>query len=385
MHDLNDERPRFTAAEHARRHTAVGQLIEERGLDALVVYGAAGYTGPVHYLSDYIPRQPTWMVLSPGRPPTLFLHFVNHIPNAIAISDVDDVRCYWPSAAEAVSAELVARGAGKRGVGVVGMSTAVPHGQLAGLGRRLGCEFVDLTAELNQLRWIRGDEEIERIRQSGAIIDSACADLAARLRPGLTELDAKAILHASFVPKGGDEGIIFISSTDMSAPDRKSPWQFPGHRVIGRGHAVITEITINYHGYGGQGHRPFAVGTPPTTLYRELFDVAVTCFDRVLAVLRDGATAQEVRDAALVVQDRDFVLFDSVLHGETGRNPELGSSGSDHTFEPWTFRAGQVMVIQPNPVTRDGRAGLQAGCAVLIEKDGATPLHGYPLRFAECG
>ncbi|GAA3816358.1 hypothetical protein GCM10022226_41330 [Sphaerisporangium flaviroseum] len=381
-----DARPTFTAAEHARRRDAVERLLKDRDLDALVVYGAGGYTGPVHYLTDYTPRQPTWLVLSPDRPATLFLHFVNHVPNATAISNVDDLRCYWPSAVEAVSAELTTRGAGERKVGVVGMSAALPHGQMTGLRRSLpGCEFVDLTAELNQLRWIRSDEEIERIRQSGALIDSACADLAARLRPGLTELEAKSILHSSFVPKGGDEGIIFISSTDMNAPDRKSPWQFPGHRVIGAGHVVITEITINYHGYGGQAHRPFAVGAPPTPLYRELFDVATTCFDRILAVLREGATAEQVQDAALVVQDRDFVLFDSVLHGETGRNPELGSSGSDHTFEPWTFRAGQVMVVQPNPVTHDGRAGLQAGCAVLIEKNGATPLHGYPLQFPECG
>jgi Xaa-Pro dipeptidase len=386
MHESSAERPSFTAAEHARRRDAVGRLLKDRDLDALAVYGTGAYTGPVHYLSDYIPRQPTWLVLSPDQPPALFLHFVNHIPNTLAISNVEDVRCYWPSAVDAVSAELIARGAEGRRVGVVGMPAAVPYGQMVGLRRRLpGCEFVDVTSELNQLRWIRGEEEIERIRRSGAIIDAACADLAAGLRPGLTELDAKSMLHASFVPKGGDEGIIFISSTDMNAPDRKSPWQFPGHRVIGDGHVVITEITINYHGYGGQGHRPFAVGTPPTPLYRELFDVAVTCFDRVLAVLRDGATAEAVRDAAQVVQDRDFVLFDSVLHGETGRNPELGSSGSDHTFEPWTFRAGQVMVVQPNPVTRDGRAGLQAGCAVLIEKDGATPLHGYPLLFPECG
>jgi Xaa-Pro aminopeptidase len=385
MQEPGVERPAFSAAEHVRRHEAVGRLLEEHDLGALVVYGAAGFVGPVHYLSDYPPRQPTWLVISPDRPPTLFLHFVNHIPNTSAISTVDDVRCYWPSAVDAVSAELIARGAGERRVGVVGLPTAMPYGQAAELGRRLGGELVDVGADLNRLRWIRSEEEIARIRRSGAIIDTACEDLAAQLRPGLTELDAKAILHGSFVPKGGEEGIIFISGTDMNDPDRRSPWQFPGHRVIGNGHVLITEITINYHGYGAQGHRPFAVGTPPTPLYRELFDVAATCFDRIVAVLRDGATAAEVREAALVVQDRDFLLFDSVLHGETGRNPELGSSGSEHTFEPWTFRAGQVMVVQPNPMTRDGRAGLQAGAAVLIEKDGATPLHGYPLRFHECG
>src|SRR5690606_31880285 len=142
---------------------------------------------------------------------------------------------------------------------------------------------------------------------------------------------------------------------------------------------LISEITLNFFGYGGQIHRPFAIGQEPDDTYRRLFDVAVECFDSVRSGLRAGATAEEVVAAGRVVEERGFRLFDSLLHGETGRNPELGSSGSDHTFEPWTFRAGQMMILQPNPATLDGAAGLQAGCALLIEDDGATPLHGYPL------
>lgn len=380
------ERPRFSDQEHDRRTQAIARLMEERSLMALVVYGTAGFGGAVHYLSDYIPRQPTWLVVSPDQPPTMFLHFVNHVPNTSEISIIDDIRCYWPSAVDAVSGELVKRTAGTGRIGVVGSGAALPYGQLSALERQFsGCEFIDITREINDLRWIRSKEEVARIRMSGSITDAACEYLAENLHSGLTELDAKAILCSSFIPKGGDEGIIYLSSTDMNNPDRMSPWQFPGYRVIGDGHAVITEITINYFGYGGQIHRPFAVGTGPTALYKELFDVAVTCFDKIRSVLRNGATSEEVRDAAMVVQDRDFQLFDSVVHGETGRNPELGSSGSNHTFEPWTFRTGQVAIIQPNPVTRDGKAGLQAGCAVLIEDDRATPLHGYPLQFPVCG
>lgn len=361
-------------------------MLAEQGLDTLVVYGHGGFPGPVHYLTEFPARQPTWLIYSTDVPTTLFLHFANHVPTAEAISTVSDVRCYWPSAPSAVAAEVLARVAGRGRIGVVGSHAAIPHGEFELLGRLLsGVELVDVTSTYQAIRWIRSDEELGRFRSSGAIIDEACQLLAEELRPGMTEHDMKGVLHRSFVRRGGAEGIIFISSVDMSAPDRRSPWQFPSGRVTERGHAVITEITINDHGYGGQIHRPFAIGTEPTPLFRDLFEAAEGCFAAVLDVLRDGATADEVRAAARTVEDRELLLFDSVVHGEGGKNPEIGAAGSPHRPESWIFREGQVVIVQPNPVTRDGRAGLQAGCAVRVGRDEAVPIHGYPLEFPVCG
>jgi hypothetical protein len=44
-----------------------------------------------------------------------------------------------------------------------------------------------------------------------------------------------------------------------------------------------------------------------------------------------------------------------------------------------------VHVIQPNPVTRDLRAGLQLGAAVLVKPAGGEALHNYPFKFPVCG
>lgn len=386
MLEIVRERPRFSEAEHTRRRTALRTLMDERQLDAVVVYGTAMFGGAVQWLTEYLPKQPTWLVISRDAPDTLFVHFVNHVPNARDITGLDDIRCYWPSAPDAVGGELRARVGARARVGVVGSTAAIPYAQFAAIRDQTpDVEYVEVTADLNAVRWIRSPEEIERIRRSGAIMDAACEALAEGLRPGMTELDAKALVHAEFVAHGAEEGIIFLAATSMTAPDRRAPYQFPGFRTLSHGDVLISEITINYFGYGGQLHRPFAIGREPEPVYRQLFDVAVECFDAVRGVLRAGATAEEVVEAGRIVEERGFRLFDSLLHGEAGRSPELGSSGSEHTFEPWTFRAGQMVVLQPNPTTLDGAAGLQAGCALLIEEDGATPLHGYPLQFPVCG
>ena len=46
------------------------------------------------------------------------------------------------------------------------------------------------------------------------------------------------------------------------------------------------------------------------------------------------------------------------------------------------FRAGMTVVIQPNVVTRDGKAGVQTGEMVLITQDGIERMHAVPSGFA---
>jgi hypothetical protein len=45
------------------------------------------------------------------------------------------------------------------------------------------------------------------------------------------------------------------------------------------------------------------------------------------------------------------------------------------------FRAGQTVVIQPNVVTRDGKAGVQTGEMVLITATGIERMHSLPRGF----
>ena len=44
---------------------------------------------------------------------------------------------------------------------------------------------------------------------------------------------------------------------------------------------------------------------------------------------------------------------------------------------------GQTVVIQPNVVTRDGKAGVQTGEMVVITKSGIERLHAIPRGFVQ--
>lgn len=378
--------PRFSPAESERRFKAVREMMDREDLQALVLHGGPGAQGAVHYLSQYIPRSPAWLVFPRTGDSTLFLHFYNHLPCTRVMAVVADVRCYWPSAPAAVAANLRERGLGRGRIGVVGLGNSIPYGQFTALRQQVPeVEFVDVARLFNEIRWIRSEEELERFRRSAYLTDVACELLERRIRPGLSEYDLSAIVHEAFVPGGGHLGIHFFASTPMAAPDRFVPWQFLTPRTLKTGDAVISEITISYWGYGAQIHRPFAVAAEPAPVYRRLFDVAWECFERVRQVLKPGSTSEEIVAATSIIEERGYTVYDSVVHGEGGRNPELGTRSSAHTKEPFTFRENMVIVIQPNPITKDHRAGLQLGSAVVVKPQGGLPLHHYPFKFPVCG
>ena len=378
--------PRFSEQEYERRFNAIRGLMDRENLQALVLHGGPGAQGAIPYLSNYIPRSPAWLVYPREGDPTLFLHFFNHIPCTKVISLFSDVRCYWPSAPKAVADRLKSLGMGRGRIGVIGLGNSIPYSQFVALQKQVPeVEFVDASKQFNEIRWIRSEEELGWFRRSAYLTDLTCELLERKIRPGISEYDLSAIVHEAFLPDGGSMGIHFIAATPMSAPERFIPWQFLTPRTLQAGDAVITEITISYWGYGAQIHRPFAVAAEPTPLYRQLFDVALECFERVRRVMKPGSTSEEVMEATSIIEERGFTVYDSLVHGEGGRNPELGTKTSAHTFEPFTFQENMVIVIQPNPVTKDFQAGLQLGSAVVVKPGGAVPLHNYPFKFPVCG
>jgi Xaa-Pro aminopeptidase len=102
-------------------------------------------------------------------------------------------------------------------------------------------------------------------------------------------------------------------------------------------------------------------------------------------VLKDGAMPREVIEAASVIEQAGFTIIDDLLHGYGGGYlpPVLGSNSRPSAHIPdEPFRAGMVVVIQPNVVTPDRKAGVQTGEMALITKTGIERFHSVPRGFA---
>jgi Xaa-Pro aminopeptidase len=130
--------------------------------------------------------------------------------------------------------------------------------------------------------------------------------------------------------------------------------------------------------------RSFAVGEEPPPLYAELHAAADAAFDAIAGLLKEGATPAQVIAASGVIEEAGFTIIDDLLHGYGGGYlpPILGSPSRPAGPVPEEpFRAGQTVVIQPNVVTPDHKAGVQTGEMVLITATGIERLHTFPRGF----
>ncbi|OGL58640.1 MAG: hypothetical protein A3I72_08160 [Candidatus Tectomicrobia bacterium RIFCSPLOWO2_02_FULL_70_19] len=381
--------PQFSEAEWARRDALAGEIMAGHDLAALVVSGRPRGSALMNWLTHYPAQTPAWLVRARGGGPesdALLLHFYNHIECTRAFARPRNVRCYHPDPAGSVAGVLKELGAGKGRVGIAGLRSAILHAEFEALKQKLPeVTFVDVERAFAEARKAASGEEVLWYRESGRLTDAVCHAFEREIRPGLTEHDLQRIGHDAFLPEGGQATVFFVSSTPMSAPERGVPWQYLRPRRLEKGDVVIAEITVEFWGYRTQIHRAFAVAAEPAPVYRALFEAALECYGRVRACVRPGGTTREILAATDVLAERGFIVHDSLFHGQMGRNPEIGTRTSHHAFEDYTLRENEVVVVQPNPATPDGKAGLQLGAAMLVRPGGGECLHAYPFHFPVCG
>ena len=97
---------------------------------------------------------------------------------------------------------------------------------------------------------------------------------------------------------------------------------------------------------------------------------------------------QEIIDAAGVIEDAGFTVFDDLLHGFGGGYfpPVLGSKSRPAGPLPhMRLEENMTVVVQPNVVTRDHNAGVQLGELVRVTKDGCESFHDTPHGFLRIG
>jgi Xaa-Pro aminopeptidase len=377
---LEAQYPRFSDAEMARRRGAIENLLAELELDHAVYCGANRFGSAVQWLSGWPVTAEAVGVLTPKAADALFIQHINHVPLAQQLAAPAEVAWGGGSSIAAAVAALERRGARAGRVGVIGPMTFEQHAVLAA---RFG-PIVNLNRRYVALRQIKSPEEIDWMRIGAALTDRGMAALRDGLRPGLTEREHADLVERAYIALGGTNVIHFFGVTPMTAPSLGVPTQFVANRKVNAGDAVVAEISAAFWEHPGQVLRSFAVGAEPSQLYRDLHAAADAAFDAIAAVMKDGTTPREIVEAASVIEQAGFTIIDDLLHGYGGGYlpPVLGSRsrpGAHMPDEP--LRAGMTVVIQPNVVTRNGKAGVQTGELVRITATGIEPLHAMPRGF----
>jgi Xaa-Pro aminopeptidase len=371
---------RFSDAEFARRRQALIAVLERNACDALLVCGEEHAGTGVAWLTGWPTSTQAMVLFQKGAEDVLFVEHYNHVPNATEIARDADVRWARREGAGAPATELAHRGA-KR-VGVMGPLSWAKQRQLA------ASELVDLNEDYRWLRMRKSDEEIEWMRIGAAFSDLGLASLLENARVGMTERELGAWVEHGYSGLGGTTGIHFIGITAMANPDLCVPPQHHSSRRLQEGDVMVVELTASFWDSPGQVLRTITVGAPPTPLYRELYDTAEAAFNAITGVLRAGVSPREIVAATRLIEDAGFSIYDDIVHGYGGGYwpPVLGTASRPAGPIPdMELEANMTIVVQPNVITRDHKAGVQLGELVRITEAGWERMHRAPWGLLRIG
>ncbi|MDP6692059.1 MAG: M24 family metallopeptidase, partial [Alphaproteobacteria bacterium] len=152
-----------------------------------------------------------------------------------------------------------------------------------------GAELVDISPDILGQRMIKDGEEIAGIERAAAALDAGHDAALRNWRPGLSELEASAVLEDG-QRRAGHEGVFFIRQPDFSMGrgplasgdniDRISGVIFAvsgvglsaavpagaARRVIEAGDLVVADIPVCVDGYHGDQTRTYCLGQPSERL-----------------------------------------------------------------------------------------------------------------------
>jgi Xaa-Pro aminopeptidase len=283
----------FTDAEYPARLAKVREAMAAAGLDVLYV------TSPpnILYLSGYDAIWYPWrlplgcaVVREPAQ--LLFFDWTRHEGYAKLHAHCDELVLFeYGSAPAEVAAAFAARGLGDATVGLerYGLNPVSPildavEAELAAGGATIasGDWIVD------DARLYKSPAELEKIRAAGAIADEAMGELQQRLRPGMTELQAAALLTTLLADRGSE-----VPATPALVCSGPTAWvdthSFPSRRVLEEGDTISIDCCAVIDRYHANLCRTYALGAPDPEAARML-DAAAGSVDELkrLAVLGEG-------------------------------------------------------------------------------------------------
>jgi Xaa-Pro dipeptidase len=337
-------------------------------------------------------RNPSRYLLVPAEGPTVLFEYPGCHHLAADLETIDEIRpattvsfaASGPrvdDAARRWAAELgdLARGhgGGNRRLAI----ERVNHAAGAALIEE-GFELFDAQDPVERARARKLPEEVVCIRRSLAAVERAVDHMREGLRPGISENELWARLHASVIADDGD----YVETRLLSSGPRTNPWfQETGRREIRNGDLVALDTdVVGPEGYYADFSRTFfcAPGRPSAG-QRKLYRLAYEQIQTNIALIRPGMSFRELAEKAWPIPEaylgnRYFVLAHGV--GMTGEYPyichlpDLEAAGYDGLIEP-----GMTLCVESYIGAEGGAEGVKLEEQVLIGERGVEVLSRFPF------
>lgn len=234
-----------------------------------------------------------------------------------------------------------------------------------------GVELIACDAEVDRIRWIKDDEELQLLRDAQAATDQAFEDVLDTLAVGVTEHQVARRLE-TLLRRDGADGLSFESIVAFGE-NAAEPHHEPGHRVLEEGDVITMDFGALSGGYHADMTRTVAFGEPASEL-KKIHDIVRQAQQAGIDAVREGVSGAQVDAAAREVIDAAG-YGDRFAHGlghgvglDIHEGPRLGRE-----FEGHTLPARAVVTIEPG-VYVPGLGGVRIEDMVEVTADGCRVL-----------
>ncbi|MFL5926270.1 MAG: M24 family metallopeptidase [Gaiellaceae bacterium] len=240
-------------------------------------------------------------------------------------------------------------------------------------------ELVPTNGIVEDVRAIKDDDEIAKLRKAARIADRGFEALTAETFVGRSEKEIAWRLHELLHAHGADA--LSFESIVASGPNGAMPHARPTDRIVDRGTLVTVDWGVRVDGYYSDCTRTVSTGGLPGRL-REAYDVCLEAQKRACASIKAGMTGVEA-DALARDPITDAGFGENFGHGlghgvgmMVHEAPRLSTESTD-TLEP-----GHVVTIEPG-IYLEGLGGCRIEDLAVVREDRVELLTSFPKELIE--
>ena len=248
-----------------------------------------------------------------------------------------------------------------------------------------GIEIIEGQMLTEHARAIKNDNEIRAMRCAVHACEMAVEEMRYAMRPGVSENEMWAALHAGNIKRGGE----WIETRILSSGPRTNPWfQECGPRIMQEGDMMAFDTDlVGTYGYCCDISRSWIVGdVTPTEEQKTLYKVAFEHVMTNIGLIKPGMSFAEMTAKAHRLPEEYRALRYGVLAHGVGlcdeypcvRYPEdVEAHGYSGTFEP-----GMTLCVEAYIGAVGGLEGVKLEEQVLITETGCETLSTYRYEDA---
>ncbi len=239
--------------------------------------------------------------------------------------------------------------------------------------------FVPVENLCTDIRRVKSQKEIDKIKAAQQITDAAFAHMLEFLRPGLTETECAAELEY-FMRKNGATGLAF-ETIAVSGKNSSLPHGVPGDTVLENGVFLTMDFGASYQGYCSDMTRTVVIGKA-TAEMKYLYNSILEAQNIGIAASKPGVRCADVDKAVrdyLKTKDLDKYFGHGLGHSlglEIHESPCYSPKCDDITV------AGNILTVEPGAYI-PGKYGVRIEDMVLITETGCEDLTHSPKELIE--